>query len=61
LRRRSWTLELILGWDGFAANRTGASAVKWRDAGGDIEGMSEFAVTGKMTWRRVRSLAASSS
>jgi 5-methyltetrahydropteroyltriglutamate--homocysteine methyltransferase len=51
LRRRSWTLELILGWDGFAANRTGAAPVKWRDESGDIEGMSEFAVTKKMTWR----------
>ncbi len=51
LRRRSWTLELILGWDGFAAHRVGAAPVKWRDAGGDVEGMSEFSVTAPIRWR----------
>ena len=33
-RRRSWWLELILGWEGFEADRTGSAKLKWRDASG---------------------------
>jgi 5-methyltetrahydropteroyltriglutamate--homocysteine methyltransferase len=51
LRRRSWILELILSWEGFAANRVGSAPVKWRDAGGEVEGMSEFTVTKPIRWR----------
>ena len=32
LRRRSWWLELILGWDGFEADRTGNTKIRWRNA-----------------------------
>ena len=33
-RRRSWTLELIMSWDGFTADRTGSTDLSWRGAGG---------------------------
>ncbi len=34
LRRRSWWLELIMSWDGFAADRTGTTDLAWRSSGG---------------------------
>ena len=37
-RRRSWWLELILGWEGFAADRTGSAKLKWRDGSGPTQG-----------------------
>lgn len=52
LRRRSWTLELILGWEGFTATRIGSTPVKWRDNAGPIESMAEFAVVGPIRWRQ---------
>ncbi|HEX6268338.1 MAG TPA: hypothetical protein VFZ81_15745, partial [Burkholderiales bacterium] len=33
-RRRSWWLELILGWEGFEADRTGSARLKWRNESG---------------------------
>ena len=30
-RRRSWWLDLIMGWDGFSADRTGSDTLKWRN------------------------------
>lgn len=51
LRRRSWTLELILGWEGLAATRIGSAPVKWRDKAGPVEGMAEFNVVSPIRWR----------
>ena len=33
-RRRSWWLELIMGWEGFAADRTGSAKLAWRNESG---------------------------
>src|SRR5262249_57833287 len=29
-RRRSWRLDLIMGWEGFSANRAGTPEMVWR-------------------------------
>ena len=50
-RRRSWWLELILGWQGFAADRTGSAKLKWRNASGETQGFSDLNVTGPIGWR----------
>src|SRR5688572_16852611 len=50
-RRRSWWLELILGWEGFAADRTGSGALKWRNESGVTQGFSELRLTGRIRWR----------
>src|SRR5688500_16841822 len=50
-RRRSWWLELILGWEGFEADRTGSAALTWRDESGVTQGFSDLNVTGKIRWR----------
>ena len=50
-RRRSWWLELILGWEGFAADRTGSAKLKWRDASGPTQGFSDLKVVGPIRWR----------
>jgi 5-methyltetrahydropteroyltriglutamate--homocysteine methyltransferase len=50
-RRRSWWLELILGWQGFEADRTGSAKLKWRDASGVTQGFSDLNVTGRIRWR----------
>ena len=50
-RRRSWWLELILGWEGFAADRTGSARLKWRDASGETQGFSDLNVVGPIRWR----------
>jgi 5-methyltetrahydropteroyltriglutamate--homocysteine methyltransferase len=50
-RRRSWWLELILGWEGFAADRTGSAKLKWRNASGDTQGFSDLNVIGPIRWR----------
>jgi 5-methyltetrahydropteroyltriglutamate--homocysteine methyltransferase len=50
-RRRSWWLELILGWEGFAADRTGSAQLKWRDESGVTQGFSDLNVIGKIRWR----------
>ena len=51
LRRRSWWLQLILGWQGFAADRTGSAKLKWRNASGETQGFSDLNVTGPIRWR----------
>ena len=33
-RRRSWWLDLIMGWEGFAANRQGTTEMMWRNKDG---------------------------
>ena len=50
-RRRSWWLELVLGWEGFAADRTGSAKLKWRDASGPTQGFSDLNVVGPIRWR----------
>jgi 5-methyltetrahydropteroyltriglutamate--homocysteine methyltransferase len=50
-RRRSWWLELILGWEGFEADRTGSAKLKWRNQSGVTQGFSDLNVTGKIRWR----------
>ena len=50
-RRRSWWLELILGWEGFEADRTGSAKLKWRDASGATQGFSDLNVVGPIRWR----------
>ena len=50
-RRRSWWLELILGWQGFAADRTGSAKLKWRNETGVTQGFSDLNVTGKIRWQ----------
>lgn len=49
-RRRSWWLELILGWQGFEADRTGSARLKWRNESGVTQGFSDLNVTGKIRW-----------
>ncbi|HWI35101.1 MAG TPA: 5-methyltetrahydropteroyltriglutamate--homocysteine S-methyltransferase [Burkholderiales bacterium] len=49
-RRRSWWLELILGWEGFEADRTGSAKLKWRDASGPTQGFSDLNVVGPIRW-----------
>jgi 5-methyltetrahydropteroyltriglutamate--homocysteine methyltransferase len=50
-RRRSWWLELILGWQGFAADRTGSAKLQWRNASGATQGFSDLNVVGPIRWR----------
>ena len=50
-RRRSWWLELILGWQRFEADRTGSAELKWRDASGVTQGFSELRINAKIRWR----------
>ena len=50
-RRRSWWLELILGWEGFEADRTGSAKLKWRNAAGVTQGFSDLNVVGPIRWR----------
>jgi 5-methyltetrahydropteroyltriglutamate--homocysteine methyltransferase len=50
-RRRSWWLELILGWEGFEADRTGSAKLKWRNELGPTQGFSDLNVTGPIRWR----------
>ncbi len=50
-RRRSWWLELILGWEGFAADRTGSAKLTWRNASGPTQGFSDLNVIGPIRWR----------
>ena len=50
-RRRSWWLELILGWEGFEADRTGSAQLSWRNEAGVTQGFSDLKVTGKIRWR----------
>ena len=51
LRRRSWWLELILGWEGFDADRTGNTKIPWRNQSGPTQGFSQLKVVGKIRWR----------
>ena len=51
LRRRSWWLEMIMTWSGFAADRTGLQQVMWRNEAGPTQGFSQLAITGPVAWQ----------
>jgi 5-methyltetrahydropteroyltriglutamate--homocysteine methyltransferase len=51
LRRRSWMLELFMGWDGIGATRSGGGPIKWRNEKGASQGMTEFRVDRPVRWR----------
>jgi 5-methyltetrahydropteroyltriglutamate--homocysteine methyltransferase len=50
-RRRSWWLDLIMGWDGFSADRAGQSEMVWRNPKGETKAASRLWVTGPVRWR----------
>jgi len=50
-RRRSWWLELIMGWEGFDADRTGSAKMKWRNESGVTQGFSELRIERPIRWR----------
>ena len=50
-RRRSWWLDLIMGWDGFSADRAGSSEMVWRNEAGGTQASSRLWVTGPIRWR----------
>src|SRR5665213_1818980 len=50
LRRRSWMLELFLGWQGIGATRAGGGAIKWRSETGARQDMTEFRVDQPIRW-----------
>ncbi len=50
-RRRSWWLDLIMGWEGFSADRKGHAEMSWRNAQGVTQASSRLWVTGPIRWR----------
>ena len=50
-RRRSWWLELIMNWDGLAADRAGNSDVVWRNQAGVQQAASRLWINGPIRWR----------
>jgi 5-methyltetrahydropteroyltriglutamate--homocysteine methyltransferase len=50
-RRRSWWLDLIMGWDGFSADRAGATEMVWRNAAGETKASSRLWVSGPIRRR----------
>jgi 5-methyltetrahydropteroyltriglutamate--homocysteine methyltransferase len=50
LRRRSWMLELFLGWQGIGATRAGGGPIKWRSETGASQDMTEFRVDRPIQW-----------
>lgn len=50
-RRRSWWLDLIMGWRGFSANRKGTTEIMWRNQGGATQPFSRLWVNGPIRWR----------
>jgi 5-methyltetrahydropteroyltriglutamate--homocysteine methyltransferase len=50
-RRRSWWLDLIMGWDGFAADRKATTEMTWRNQQGATQGSSRLWVNGPIRWR----------
>ena len=50
LRRRSWMLELFLGWEGIGATRAGGGPIKWRSETGASSDMTEFRVDSRIKW-----------
>jgi 5-methyltetrahydropteroyltriglutamate--homocysteine methyltransferase len=50
-RRRSWWLDLIMGWNGFAADRHGTTEMMWRNKEGKTQAFSRLWVTGPIEWQ----------
>jgi len=50
-RRRSWWLDLIMGWEGFSANRKGTTEMMWRNKDGSTQPFSRLWVNGPIRWR----------
>jgi 5-methyltetrahydropteroyltriglutamate--homocysteine methyltransferase len=50
-RRRSWWLDLIMGWEGFAADREGTTEMVWRKDDGSTRPFSRLWVSGPIRWR----------
>ncbi len=50
-RRRSWWLDLIMGWEGFSANRKGTTEMVWRKEDGSTQPFSRLWVNGPIRWR----------
>jgi 5-methyltetrahydropteroyltriglutamate--homocysteine methyltransferase len=50
-RRRSWWLDLIMGWDGFAADRKGTTEMMWRNKEGAAQPFSRLWVNGPIRWK----------
>ena len=57
-RRRSWWLELILGWEGFTADRTGSTRIGWRNETGVVQAFSALNITGPIRWRPLSTVRA---
>jgi len=51
-RRRSWWLEMIMSWDGFAADRTGSPEFAWRRPDGTRANSSRLSIVGPIERRR---------
>ena len=50
-RRRSWWLDLIMGWEGFAADRKGTTEMMWRNKQGGTQAFSRLWINGKIQWK----------
>ncbi len=50
-RRRSWWLELVMNWQGLAANRTGTTDLSWRNEGGVQQAFSRLWIEQPIRWR----------
>ncbi len=51
-RRRSWWLELVMGWDGVSATRQGAnSPFSWRNDAGEKQKFSSLTLEGSIRWQ----------
>jgi 5-methyltetrahydropteroyltriglutamate--homocysteine methyltransferase len=50
-RRRSWWMDLIMSWGGFAADRVGATEMRWQSAQGPTQGSSQLTLTSRIQWR----------
>jgi 5-methyltetrahydropteroyltriglutamate--homocysteine methyltransferase len=44
-------LELVLGWEGIGATRSGGGPIKWRNQTGASQDMTEFRIHGPIQWR----------
>lgn len=50
-RRRSWWLDLIMGWQGFAADRKGTTEMMWRNQQGATQPFSRLWINGPIEWQ----------
>ena len=57
LRRRSFMLELLLGWEGIAASRSDSSNLKWRNDTGASDNMTSLSIVAPIRWRESSTLA----